>query len=268
MVAMSCDHASKSAKDKEDAEETQGKAEKELATKKVSYHYEKDNYSVEINADFPTTGNKGLCTAIAEAISEELGGNYDGEVNNGQSMIDFYGNAHKEQLYKEGEDMSDIPDMPNLSFLMNVTKGYETENLVTFMFEGYIYLGGAHGTECLYGITFRKSDGRRFSADMMKDTDSEQWNKLTKEELKAYFSKGSGEKVTTDEDLKSFVIAQEDVDFIKLPEKAPYVTADGLTFTYQPYEISFYAAGTPTYSLNADKVKPFLNQTGLNLLGL
>ena len=51
-----------------------------------------------------------------------------------------------------------------------------------------------------------------------------------------------------------------------MPRHAPYITEKGFVFTYQPYEISFYAAGMPQFTVPVGEMKSFLSQTALNML--
>lgn len=43
------------------------------------------------------------------------------------------------------------------------------------------------------------------------------------------------------------------------------LAAWGITFIYQSYEITFYAAGRPTFTIPFSEAKPFLKPQALNL---
>ena len=82
----------------------------------------------------------------------------------------------------------------------------------------------------------------------------------------SYFGEYSSEPVSTDEDLKEYILTDDDVNYLPMPRHAPYITDKGFVFTYQPYEISFYAAGMPEFTVPVDKMKSFLTKTALSML--
>ena len=66
--------------------------------------------------------------------------------------------------------------------------------------------------------------------------------------------------------MKEFILTEDDMNYLPLPKHTPYITEEGVVFTYQPYEISFYAAGAPTFTVPLSEMKPFLTQTALKML--
>jgi hypothetical protein len=115
-------------------------------------------------------------------------------------------------------------------------------------------------------MTFRKSDGRRFGTDMMCNLYSDDIHAIIKKGLMEYFSEYSSESVNTDDELKEYILTDDNVDYLPLPRNTPYITEEGFVFTYQPYEISYYAAGMPTFTVPISKMKPLLTQTALKML--
>ena len=271
MVVASCDLISKSSSDKEDISiadlETM-----DFETEKLSYSYEEDKIEVGIDVDYPKDGNPILCNAIREFISEEMGGTYSDDLEDGQQLVDYYGNKLKKELSDAKQEDIDANDgdedyINGFYRLYNINKKYDSEHFITYVVEGSIFLNGAHGTESHYGVTFRKSDGRRFSTDMMFNMYSEEFYTMLKNGLMSYFNEYSDAPVNTDEDLKEYILTDDDINYLPMPRHAPYITDKGFVFTYQPYEISFYAAGMPTFTVPVSKMKPFLSQTALKMLG-
>ena len=99
----------------------------------------------------------------------------------------------------------------------------------------------------------------------MRQLYSEEMYNLRKEGLREYFNE-SGDNANTDEELKDCIITDDDVNYLPMPKHTPYVTKKGMVFIYQPYEISYYAAGAPTFTIPLKKMKPFLTQTAKELL--
>ena len=272
MVVASCDLISKSSS-KSEKEETsiadlEGMA---FETEELSFSYEEDKVEVSINVDYPSDGNPILVNAVREYISEIMGGTYANDLEEGQKVVDYYGNTLKKELNKEKQEQinaNDGSDEYINSFYrhFDIKKGYESGHFITYIVNSDIYLNGAHEVGSTYGLTFRKSDGRRFGTDMMCNLYSGDFYAIIKNGLKKYFSEYSDERISTDEELKEYILTDDDVNYLPMPKNAPYITEEGVVFTYQPYEISFYAAGMPQFIVPAEKMKPFLTQTALNML--
>ena len=154
-----------------------------FATDSVKFENRSKAAEVEITADFPKTGDNILKNAIAEYISESLGGTYSGNVANSDSMLDYYGKAQVAELEKMAKEYESSAT-PTMYYSKNIKKETETDTYVTYTDFCETFLGGAHGMHTLYGTTFRKSDGRRFGTEMLRDTDKENFRKLIKEGLK------------------------------------------------------------------------------------
>jgi len=271
MVVASCDLISKSSSDKGEIS-IADLEDMDFETEEVSYTFEKGKLEVGVKIDYPTDGNPILCNAVREYISETLGGTYDGDLDDGQQLVDYYGDDYKEKLdetYQEDVAANDGSDEHINSYYRHcdISKGYESDHLITFIINEDIYMNGAHGAPSSYGMTFRKSDGRRFSTDMMRNLYSDDLYALIKKGLTKYFSSTGGEDITTDEELKEYILTDDNVNYLPLPKSTPYITEEGVVFIYQPYEISFFAAGMPTFTVPVSKMKPFLTQTALTMLG-
>ncbi len=267
LVAVICNQNSRKNKDDDaaDAELTT-----KLTTKKQTYSYEEDKIGVSIEVDYPNGGSEILKDALSEFINETLGGSYEGELDEGRTVVDFYGGQIKTELINEkAEQSQDLDEDAINAFYKHITikKDYETDLLVTYLVDQDIYLNGAHGMQYHYGQTFRKSDGRRFGPDMMMNVGSEGMYSLIKEGLRSYFAENSTQPID-DEELKTYIISEDDVDYLPMPHHTPYVTQKGVVFTYQPYEISFYAAGMPEFAVTLNDMKPYLSVTAKRMLGL
>lgn len=270
MVVASCDLLPKSSPEKEETniEDLESMA---FETEKLSYSYDEDKVEVGIDVEYPKDGNPILVNAICEYISETLGGTYDGDLEEGQQLVDYYGGNFKKELIDEKQDQIDANDgsdeyINGFYKRYTIKKEYESEHFITYLVNRDLYLNGAHGVENISGVTFRKSDGRRFGTDMMRNLYSEDVYAMIKNGLKEYFSEYSSESVDTDEDLKEYILTDDNVNYLPLPNTEPYITKEGFVFIYQPYEISFYAAGAPTFTVPVDKMKPYLTTTALKML--
>lgn len=235
-----------------------------LTTDSVTFDKKDKMVEVTIEADYPNGGNPQLTNAIAEYISEGMGGTYEGSLTVGDSLVAYYGNKSYEDIKNEAEEFW-TDDMPPMALIQTFSKTHETDRYVTYTASSYTFTGGAHGLTVTWGTTFRKSDGRRLGSEILRDTGSDDFHLLLKEGLREYFA-GLGEEVATDEALKECLMTDAGIDYLPLPQSAPYLTEDGVAFIYQSYEIAPYAAGHPTFVVPYDKMKPYLTVTARRLV--
>jgi len=219
------------------------------------------DYSILV--DVPQSGNKMLNDAILEYASETLGGNYYDDIANANGMLKFYCDSISKAFDEFGKELaenSSSEDTIRMEYEARIVKKYETPKLVTYANTCYMFTGGAHGSTINSGATFRKSDGRHITWDSFKDFDSDGFSQLIIEGLKKYFN------VETDEQLAENLLVDIKNQPLPRPKSAPEFGPDGVTFTYQQYEIAAYAAGIPTATVPYEKIKPFMLASAAKLL--
>lgn len=240
-----------------------------LTYKQVEQSKKDKSGEYKIIVDFPTSGNPILMNAIREYISESLGisyagelennmqGSYDGDLSNGQKMIDYYFDLKYNEFKKAHDLMAEnmTGDVPTFASETEIHFLYETDQFVTYEMKKYEDMGGAHGGTFISGMTFRKSDGRRVEWDLF----TKSMQDVIKKGLKKYF------EVNTDEELENS-LSLENTYMLPLPATPPVFTKEGVMFTYQQYEIAAYAAGLPSFIVPYDEAKSLMNTTGKNLL--
>lgn len=270
LVMASCSNKQRSHNEDdedEDDEELVEKADSELKTKTYKFEQTKGMTTVTLTADFPVNGNEALKNSISEFISESIGGSYDGSLTDAQGMIDYYGENLMKSYGEIASEYTDDDYVHEIYYHETLTKSYETDGFVTYTDETQDYTGGVHGMYYIGGMTFRKSDGRRFDIDMMRHVEGYDFKQLLKEGLKKFFCEGDDQESISDDDLKEYLINLDgDIDDIPLPSCPPYLTDKGIHFIYQPYEISFYAAGTPEVIIPFEDAKPFLTNAAIEMI--
>ena len=199
-----------------------------------------------------------LATAINEWVNERLGGKYEGDINDGQAMLNYY----QKRWVREEDD-----DIINGEYNISITKVYETDKYITFEASSYWYFGGAHGGSSLSGATFRKSDGRKFDKSMISDENALH-PLLIKGLVKAFDARNKKElgellmfSGACDSDNAEMKLIN-----LPLPETEPWLTKEGLQLVYQQYEIGPYAVGMPTVQIPFAKLKSLLNASGKTYL--
>ena len=209
----------------------------------------------KIDADFPDSGNFFVINNIREWMSEQLGGTYEGNMEDGAKMLDHYKNVVLTD-FKENI----IPDMPRIEDMscykdVKIKKLYETDRYVSYLYTQEGFAGGAHGCYLMQGQTFRKSDGRRIDYDIFRAELMDELADLVKDNIfTQYFESNT-------EDMEN-LLTMENNDFFPLPQSAPIFREDGVEFVYQQYEIACYAAGMPACVISYDLLEPFLTQAG------
>ena len=212
----------------------------------------------KLSVTYPVEGEPALLSSVREYLSESLGDLYKGEPGSAKEFTDFYGQCMFDSLAREASAF-EMPSGASYVYYGEVEKTAEGEKFVTFETSVYSYLGGAHGSTVFTAATFRKSDGRKFGEDMLKDRYSQAFTEAIKSGLMRYF------KVQSEMDLESCLLGIKTYA-IPLPQNPPYFTAEGLTFTYQQYEIAPYAAGMPTFTIPFSQARPFLIRAAADLI--
>lgn len=213
---------------------------------------------ISIVAEVPVDTASVLSKAIGEYVSETLGGTWEG------SCVDFNGmlNHYVSALSATYSDMfKDLPTAEQRCLDdMRIVKYAENEKYVTYFVTHDLYLGGAHGSQMLDGVTFRKCDGRRIGWDVFTGKYDDNFAKLLKDGLKEYW------QITSDNELRTYFLDENDYYSVPRPECAPLFTADGIRIVYNEYEIAAYACGRPSFTIPYDEIEDYMMVTAKRLL--
>ena len=216
------------------------------------FNVEEGRVSSRIVADVPEPA---LRTAVGEWMNDMLGGYYDGDVNDMQAMVDFYGKATMDSLKVWAGDVR--PEL-GLNYEATAVKAYETPQYVTYTLSTYLNLGGAHPTSGEEGTTFRKSDGRRLTWDIIRRDKQYLFSQMVTGCLKDYFG-------MDDEELQQ--VLGDNVYFNPpLPRTPPFLLENGMVLIYQQYEIAGYAMGMPCDTIGYDRLVPLLTVSARRLV--
>lgn len=195
-----------------------------------------------LTVDFPKCSNPILQQNILEWINEQLGGTYEGDLNDNNAMFNHYAS----QLGAIDEGFGEYDKTA-------LTKVYEDDTVVTYQDDSEFYGGGIHGIGAVSGKTFRKSDGKLFTNSFitfykLKD--------FAVRGLKKYFDVSSD-----DELMERLTIEGNTIDQLPPPSNDPWIMKDGVHFLYTPYEIAPYAEGSPSFTISIEDIKPAVTAT-------
>lgn len=256
VVASACNNK-QTVRDEDDADD--------LEFRVVSYTSPDSTFTYEIEA--PVEGGTMLADSILNYIWESLGTEFRDRYNgdNIEETILSGASALYEARQQEIESFrEDIDDED--SFMLNwenstsISKYVETDEFITFLYNSYEYSGGAHGMSYLIGTTFLKDTGERLDASIIKDPSNPDFQALFKEKLYAYFNDEEGGT------LGDYLLYQSEDDDIPLSNM--FLRDSSVVFNYQPYEISFYAAGMPEAVFSFSEIKPYLTKKAIKALDL
>lgn len=181
----------------------------------------------------------------------------------GDDLAKFIGT---EFLSKARKEMSDAPAGAPLSYEYDATFGslFRTQKVVSLWTTTYVYTSGAHGLTTEFVQSFRYSDGLEMTnARIFTDPKSPQLLALIRSALwSQYFSSNPNCK-----DFKSLdQVLQVAPAGFALPTQPAVYTEKGLRFTYQQYEITFYAAGLPQCVIPYSQLKPYMTSDAVALI--
>jgi len=220
-----------------------------------------------IKADYPTAGGAQLVDSIRQWIASRLTVDMlsintgakipvpaQAALSDGKALIADAGKAALASALPELQSLDSLDREPGMmyEYRWNFSNSFDTDSVVTYLMTTYVYLGGAHGSSTTVGQTFRASDGTELTvSDLFRPDSLPAVRNLVKRGLMSQYF-----QVASAEELRAGLLI--DPDTLPLPANPPYFEKDGVTFTYQQYEIAPYAAGMPECTLPYAELKPMM----------
>ena len=202
---------------------------------------------------------------IGYAKRSNTGWRYDGDIHNTKRILKFASDVYFATI--KGDYGLDENDYPFSLFSILYLKAYVKNNrFVTFQQYTHDYYGGAHGYYTERLISFDPIHKKEIDYKyMFKDNCMEDIIVLLKEE--AYKSTNYQEwKPNIDE----FVCVKDEDDkptgLYRLPH--PGLSNEGVVFSFQPYEISCFAAGTFHFTIPYERIRPYLTDKARGCLNM
>lgn len=277
LMSLSSLEACKTAGKEANKAETDETAVTELVLKTDSLTFEEsgDGYSCSIKVDFPENDDK-LDLAVKNILNktlvqmgpcsgpEEKPQFYDGDVNKGRQLIDFYGKDFAKKLktqYDEVKALNEEREMPApYTHDVAIRRVADKEKYATYEVTSYTYLGGAHGSSTNFMVNIDKESAKMLEATI-DTTKTKELQPVLRKGVIDYF-KECGETVK-DEELDDMLFISEGI--IPLPAQTPALTPEGLRFIYQQYEIGPYALGMVSFTVPYDKVREHMTKEAIRL---
>ncbi len=268
------------------AKTTTGKTGQTLAVDSVCYHAKRDT-SLEFTAvvDYPR-GNDNLAQGVRRFIAGELDSlylprdryddaayqrlypAYAGSLDNGQTLVDFYGNGTMRHLLQERKDMEEYYERtdgyPQIYQKVTIRKDVETASYITYSVCSEEYMGGAHGSYTFYYVNIDKHTCKAVT-QLLDAQHVKALQPLLRQGALRYMKECGVTDISLD-NLNDYLILPDD-GVIPLPKHTPWLVGDTVNFVYQQYEIASYAAGPIAFNIAVSDLKDYFTPEGKALIG-
>ena len=218
--------------------------QKQFFTERLRYANDSGLTEVEVTIDYPVNCSEISADSLRYYINQWLGDSYNGDLSDGQALVNHYGTAYTSELE---ELRPAVETQPYLHYVM-VSMECNAPKYISYSVYDETFSGGAHGFHTQQGYTFLKPSGELFTTPIINNPDDAAFQQLLRRSINEYFGPYPAE---------DWLWASED-ELLPLPQCPPYLDNQGVTFIYQPYEIAPYAAGMPSFTIPYDSIKPFL----------
>lgn len=192
---------------------------------------------------------------------------YNGNLEDGQQLVDYYGNAVMTYLAEMREEWKEYADkgtpVPPLSQKIDIQVKDVTLEFITYSITDDNYLGGAHRSFTQYCRNISIETGEPVDNILNAGKLRDMRPVLRKNILQCL--KTSGIDNVTDSTMDNYVILPDD-GLIPLPAHTPWIENDSLHFIYQQYEIASYAVGQIDFKVAVKDMKPYLTKEAVKIL--
>ena len=223
----------------------------------IDYHY-------ACKYDFPLSQESPCADSIRyyfektlfEISSDYL--DYKGDASKYQ-LKNYYQNpeAYIENVVKAMAQTSMNQWSNGVDRILWMLRKYEDDNYTSYLYQDYIVVGTYVGEQFDRGFTFEKTTGRLLGWNILK---TKELSSIYKDGLLSFFTTLYN-RVYTESELESLLLKQSNVaiDNIPPPSMPPYLSSEGLVFTYKPNELVSEMYGIPYFIIPLESLKDYLN---------
>lgn len=127
---------------------------------------------------------------------------------------------------------------------------YLDDKILSYSYERYAYMGGAHGNSSRFFYNFDLSTARLL---VEKDLFVENYQGSLTQLIKQQIVEDNAE-IESIADLNEFHFFEDQIK----PNNNFYINGDGLVYVYNPYDIAPYSTGQTEVALTFERLKPIL----------
>lgn len=181
-------------------------------------------------------GNDAAAEKINADISTRVDNHYSGVNSDAESAKEDF----EYMLADADEGNAPDPYTANLSF----TVVRADDNVISFTEDGYIYMGGAHGSPSSIGVNYDTKTGELIAfTDLSDDPDTFHADTLAYNQELAQSEYYSEQMFSTDD------ITNGTLESVLYADDVWYLSPSGLVFMSAPYALAPYASGTLEFTI-------------------
>ena len=235
--------------------------ETEIVSYKNTFYLSSDTslggLSIEAETEIPVKfHNKEVLTNVKKQIIAKIFGEIFSHYPT-DSILPKYANVLFQEYKKSNETyLRNNAELKNsLSVLENEIQiqgvaMYLDSKILSYSYERYAFMGGPHGNSSRLLYNFDLSNSHLITeSDLFTDNYTESLTRLIKQQIVE-----DNAEMESVADLNDFHFFE---DLIK-PNNNFYITAEGIVYVYNPYDIAPYSTGQTVVLLTFDKLKPIL----------
>ena len=160
-----------------------------LETKRFSLQEENEKVSISVAMDYPQKGEGIALPEIRQQVVEFLLPEYKGNLDNADAILKQFAQAEDKDLQPE----EDLEYSFKATYSGNVDLIAQNLKFVTFVYDSYVFTGGAHGMSFWQAKTISKSNGKLINGNILNDkANTAEFKPLLKQGLNAYFTAQKG----------------------------------------------------------------------------
>lgn len=173
-----------------------------------------------------------------------------------KNLVTDLNKSYKEQVAEySSEDIKNLPEYVGLSSEVGYDVVLANDDFISLIFSDYVFLGGAHGNTGYSTVNYDLKNNKEIKLADLFEPKSD-YLKIISEYSIADLKKRVGEM--SDDEWISKGAGADAGNF-----QSWNLTKKGLMFTFSPYQVAAYAAGSQTVIIPYDKLKSILRKDGI-----
>ncbi len=236
-----------------------------VTTEKYNISLDGEHVKTTVEMEYPQSGGNEILDKIRQQVADLLIADYSGNLADADKILQQFAAEENDKLKAEVFEPTE-PYTYNGEIKMTT----QTPDFITFEKYAYTYTGGAHGMPFWQAVSVNKRNGEPLNDVILnKRTATQEFKQLLKQGVSAYFSTQRAAVYKCEfqpEKLQDAVFGEFDANNLPLPASKPFLTASGVGFAYQQYEIASYADGMIAFVIPYNKMRPYLTDRVWNLV--
>lgn len=239
-----------------------------ITTEKYGISLDGEHVKTTVEMEYPQNGDDEILNKIRQQVADLLIADYNGNLADADKILQQFVVEENDKL--KAEVFEPIEPIEPYTYNGEIKMTAQTPDFITFEKYAYAYTGGAHGMSFWQAVSVNKRNGEPLNDVILnKHAASQEFKQLLKQGVSAYFSMQRAAVYKCEfqpEKLQDAVFGEFDANNLPLPASKPFLTAKGVGFAYQQYEIASYADGMIAFVIPYNKMRPYLTDEVWNMV--